>query len=118
MRVTRVGKFLRHSSLDELPQLINVLKGEMSLVGPRPHAIAHDQYYGRRVPNYHLRFQAKPGITGKAQVAGFRGEIRDIGHMEARVGCDLEYIEDWSVAKDIRILLQTLTTAPFQSSAY
>jgi putative colanic acid biosysnthesis UDP-glucose lipid carrier transferase len=117
-RVTRVGKFLRRSSIDELPQLVNVLKGEMSLVGPRPHAVAHDQYYGREVPNYHLRFQAKPGITGRAQVAGLRGEVRDLAQMQARVGCDLEYIENWSLTLDARILFLTVTTAPFQPSAY
>jgi len=89
-RVTWVGKFLRRSSIDELPQLINVLKGDMSLVGPRPHAVAHDQYYTQMVPDYHLRFHAKPGITGMAQVAGFRGEVRDIPHMQARVARDLE----------------------------
>jgi putative colanic acid biosynthesis UDP-glucose lipid carrier transferase len=117
-RVTWIGKFLRRSSIDELPQLINVLKGEMSLVGPRPHAVAHDQYYTQMVPNYHLRFHAKPGITGLAQIAGFRGEIRDIPHMQARVGRDLEYIENWSLAMDVRILFFTVTSAPFHRSAY
>ena len=117
-RVTWVGKFLRRSSIDELPQLINVLKGEMSLVGPRPHAVAHDQYYTQMVPSYHLRFRAKPGITGLAQIAGFRGEIRDIPHMQARVDRDLEYIEHWSLAKDLRILFFTVTSAPFHRSAY
>jgi putative colanic acid biosysnthesis UDP-glucose lipid carrier transferase len=117
-RVTWVGKFLRRSSIDELPQLINVLKGEMSLVGPRPHAVAHDQYYTQMVPDYHLRFHTKPGITGLAQVAGFRGEIRDIPHMQARVARDLEYIENWSLAMDMRILFLTVTSAPFHRSAY
>ena len=77
-RTTAVGRFLRRSSIDELPQLLNVLKGEMSLVGPRPHAVAHDQYYLQTVPNYKLRFYSKPGITGLAQIKGFRGEVRDI----------------------------------------
>jgi putative colanic acid biosynthesis UDP-glucose lipid carrier transferase len=117
-RVTWVGKFLRRSSIDELPQLINVLKGEMSLVGPRPHAVAHDQYYTQMVASYHLRFQAKPGITGMAQIEGFRGEVRDIPHMQARVARDLEYIENWSPAMDARILFLTLTSAPFHRSAY
>jgi putative colanic acid biosynthesis UDP-glucose lipid carrier transferase len=117
-RVTWFGKFLRCSSLDELPQLINVLKGEMSLVGPRPHAVAHDQYYSQMISNYHLRFHAKPGITGMAQVEGFRGEIRDISHMQARVGRDLDYIENWSLAMDVRILFLTVTAAPFHRSAY
>ena len=117
-RVTAVGRFLRCSSIDELPQLINVLKGEMSLVGPRPHAVAHDQYYTQMVPSYHLRFRAKPGITGLAQIAGFRGEIRDVPHMQARVARDLEYIEDWQLAMDARILFLTVTSAPFHRSAY
>jgi putative colanic acid biosynthesis UDP-glucose lipid carrier transferase len=117
-RVTSVGKFLRRSSIDELPQLINVLKGEMSLVGPRPHAVAHDQYYTQMVPDYHLRFHTRPGITGMAQVTGFRGEVRDIQHMQGRVARDLEYIENWSLALDIRILFLTVTTAPFHDSAY
>ena len=117
-RVTWVGRILRRTSIDELPQLINVLKGEMSLVGPRPHAVAHDLYYAQLVPSYYLRFHAKPGITGLAQVAGFRGEVHDIQHMQARVVHDLEYIENWSLAADARILFLTVTTAPFHRSAY
>jgi putative colanic acid biosynthesis UDP-glucose lipid carrier transferase len=117
-RVTELGKFLRRASLDELPQLVNVLKGEMSLVGPRPHAVAHDQYYAQMMPNYHLRFHAKPGITGRAQVAGFRGEVHDISHMQGRLHRDLEYIENWSLAMDVHILILTVTTAPFHHSAY
>ncbi|HWY63129.1 MAG TPA: sugar transferase [Rhizomicrobium sp.] len=111
-RITWVGKFLRHSSIDELPQLINVLKGEMSLVGPRPHAVAHDDYYTQVLPSYHLRFRATPGITGLAQISGFRGEVRDIPHMQARVACDLEYIESWSLAMDARVLFFTIACAP------
>lgn len=117
-RVTRLGRFLRRSSFDELPQLLNVLKGEMSLVGPRPHAVAHDEYFLQTVPSYHLRFHTVPGITGLAQVAGYRGEIRDIQHMEARIAKDLEYIEDWSIALDVRILLQTAVCASFHRMAY
>jgi exopolysaccharide biosynthesis polyprenyl glycosylphosphotransferase len=117
-RVTRVGRFLRRSSIDELPQLINVLKGEMSLVGPRPHALAHDEYYSSTVPNYHLRFRTKPGITGLAQVEGLRGEIRDIDHMQARVSRDLAYIEGWSWTLDARILFLTVASAPFHKTAY
>jgi putative colanic acid biosynthesis UDP-glucose lipid carrier transferase len=112
-RVTRVGKFLRRSSIDELPQLINVLRGEMSLVGPRPHAVAHDLYYAQTVPSYHLRFRTKPGITGLAQITGFRGEVRDSRHMEARVAHDLRYIRNWSPALDIKILFITVLSAPF-----
>ncbi|MBN9545217.1 MAG: sugar transferase [Alphaproteobacteria bacterium] len=117
-RTTMVGRFLRRSSIDELPQLLNVLKGEMSLVGPRPHAVAHDQYYSQTVPAYDLRFFSKPGITGLAQVRGFRGEVRDIHHMEERIACDLEYIESWSLAMDLRILFLTAVSAPFHSTAY
>jgi undecaprenyl-phosphate galactose phosphotransferase/putative colanic acid biosynthesis UDP-glucose lipid carrier transferase len=117
-RVTGLGRFLRRSSIDELPQLINVLKGEMSLVGPRPHAVAHDQYYATVVPNYQLRFHTRPGITGLAQVSGYRGEVRDPVHMQSRVEHDLEYIGNWSMAMDARILLLTLTAAPFHDAAY
>ena len=117
-RTTAVGRFLRRSSIDELPQLLNVLKGEMSLVGPRPHAVAHDQYYLQTVPNYKLRFYSKPGITGLAQIKGFRGEVRDIHHMEERIACDLEYIENWSLATDARILFLTAVSAPFHRTAY
>jgi putative colanic acid biosynthesis UDP-glucose lipid carrier transferase len=117
-RTTAVGRFLRRSSIDELPQLLNVLKGEMSLVGPRPHAVAHDQYYLQTVPNYKLRFYSKPGITGLAQIKGFRGEVRDIHHMEERIACDLEYIENWSLATDVRILFLTAVSTPFHRAAY
>jgi putative colanic acid biosynthesis UDP-glucose lipid carrier transferase len=117
-RTTAVGRFLRRFSLDEIPQLLNVLKGEMSLVGPRPHAVAHDKYYLQTVPTYKLRFYSKPGITGLAQIDGFRGEVRDIPHMEQRVARDLEYIENWSLAQDIRILFLTVVSAPFHRSAY
>jgi putative colanic acid biosynthesis UDP-glucose lipid carrier transferase len=117
-RTTAVGRFLRRFSIDELPQLLNVLKGEMSLVGPRPHAVAHDNYYMQTVPTYKLRFYSKPGITGLAQIDGFRGEVRDILHMEERVARDLEYIETWSLAQDIRILFLTVVRTPFHRSAY
>jgi len=118
LRVTRVGRILRRSSFDELPQLLNVLKGEMSLVGPRPHAVAHDEYYGQTVPSYILRFQVTPGITGLAQVSGYRGEVRDIQHMEARVAKDLEYIQGWSLARDVRILARTAVCGAFHRMAY
>lgn len=117
-RTTAIGRFLRRSSLDELPQLLNVLKGEMSLVGPRPHAIAHDAYYSKVVPNYALRFAAKPGITGLAQVQGYRGEITSIANMQGRVDRDIEYITNWSVALDIKILLLTVFSVPFHKAAY
>ncbi len=117
-RTTHIGRFLRRLSIDELPQLLNVLKGDMSLVGPRPHAVAHDEYYMQTVPTYKLRFYCKPGITGLAQIEGFRGEIRDIPHMEQRVARDLAYIENWSLASDIRILFLTVVSTPFHRSAY
>src|SRR6202012_3435704 len=101
-RVTKIGRFLRRSSIDELPQLINVLKGDMSLVGPRPHAIAHDQYYGALIPHYVHRFRAKPGITGLAQVNGLRGEIHSLDGMVDRVAMDNTYIDEWSLGMDVQ----------------
>lgn len=106
-RITRVGAVLRKLSLDELPQLINVLGGEMSLVGPRPHAIAHDQQFMRVVPNYAERFRARPGITGLAQVHGLRGEIVRESGVILRAAADIRYIQTWSLASDIRILVRT-----------
>jgi lipopolysaccharide/colanic/teichoic acid biosynthesis glycosyltransferase len=91
-RVTRVGRFLRRSSLDELPQLLNVLKGDMSLVGPRPHALAHDDHYSGLLAEYAFRHHVKPGITGWAQVNGFRGETPTIDLMKRRIDLDLQYI--------------------------
>jgi Undecaprenyl-phosphate glucose phosphotransferase len=106
-RVTRVGRFLRKTSIDELPQLLNVLAGDMSLVGPRPHAIAHDVAYAELIEPYPARHNVKPGITGWAQVNGCRGETRDVGLMQRRVDHDLDYIEQWSLLLDIRIILMT-----------
>jgi lipopolysaccharide/colanic/teichoic acid biosynthesis glycosyltransferase len=103
-----VGALLRKLSIDELPQLWNVLKGDMSIVGPRPHALAHDEYYGALIPTYAARFRAKPGLTGYAQVNGFRGEIRDTRCMSDRVAADNSYIEEWSPALDMAILLRTV----------
>jgi len=106
-RITRVGAVLRKLSVDELPQLINVLKGEMSLVGPRPHAVAHDREFMRLVPNYAERFRARPGITGLAQISGLRGEIAGESAIILRTVADIRYIETWSLAADIRILART-----------
>ncbi len=106
-RVTRVGRILRRSSIDELPQLFNVLLGHMSLVGPRPHALAHDSYYGDLLSEYAFRHHVKPGITGWAQVRGFRGETSRVEQMKGRVDCDLWYINNWSLALDLRILILT-----------
>jgi putative colanic acid biosynthesis UDP-glucose lipid carrier transferase len=106
-RITRIGRFLRKSSIDELPQLINVLKGEMSLVGPRPHARAHDVYYSRKIDGYNGRQQVKPGITGWAQVHGCRGETRTLDEMRERVDHDLWYVRHASVLLDLEILFRT-----------
>lgn len=106
-RITRVGGFLRKASIDELPQLINVLKGQMSLVGPRPHARAHDAYYSRLIDGYNGRQQVKPGITGWAQVHGCRGETRTLDDMRRRVEYDLWYVRHASVALDLEILFRT-----------
>lgn len=107
-RVTRVGAVLRRTSIDELPQLLNVVKGDMSLVGPRPHAVAHDQFYSSLVEGYAGRFRAKPGITGLAQVEGRRGEIQNIADMRARVALDQKYIDEWSFSTDLAILARTV----------
>jgi putative colanic acid biosysnthesis UDP-glucose lipid carrier transferase len=106
-RVTKVGRFLRRASLDELPQILNVLKGEMSLVGPRPHALAHDEKFSGEINIYADRHQMRPGMTGLAQVTGHRGPTAVAGKMEARVATDMIYIRNWSVWLDIKILLHT-----------
>lgn len=106
-RVTAVGYWLRRTSIDELPQLVNVLRGEMALVGPRPHAAAHDAHYAPLVTNYTLRFAVKPGLTGWAQINNARGETDTIEKMARRVTLDLEYIRDWSIWLDLRILALT-----------
>jgi Undecaprenyl-phosphate glucose phosphotransferase len=117
-RVTRVGAFLRRTSLDELPQFWNVIRGEMSVVGPRPHAIAHNTYYGKLIEKYANRHRVKPGITGWAQVHGFRGETTDPDMMAKRVGYDLEYIETWSIWLDLKIVMMTPLFGLFRRSAY
>jgi putative colanic acid biosysnthesis UDP-glucose lipid carrier transferase len=117
-RTTWLGAFLRRSSIDELPQLLNVLKGDMSLVGPRPHALAHDEFYGAAIENYDARFLARPGISGLAQVSGLRGPTPNIEWMAARVALDLKYIRNWSVGLDLRILLQTFVVGPFDPAAF
>ena len=106
-RVTRFGAFLRRTSLDELPQFINVLQGRMSIVGPRPHAVAHNELYRGLIGGYMLRHKVKPGITGLAQVSGFRGETDTIDKMSARIHCDLEYLRHWSLQLDLSIILKT-----------
>ncbi len=106
-RVSRVGRMLRATGLDELPQLWNVLRGEMTLVGPRPHAVAHDTYYIPQVRNYHLRFRAKPGITGWAQINNARGATPTLASMQARIDLDLWYIGHGNIWLDLIILLRT-----------
>jgi undecaprenyl-phosphate galactose phosphotransferase/putative colanic acid biosynthesis UDP-glucose lipid carrier transferase len=106
-RVTRFGRILRATSIDELPQLINILRGDMSLVGPRPHAVAHDDGYIASIANYAFRQHVKPGLTGWAQVNGFRGETPRLELMERRVDCDLWYIKNWSFWLDLRIIVLT-----------
>ncbi|MFC0406628.1 undecaprenyl-phosphate glucose phosphotransferase [Roseomonas elaeocarpi] len=110
-RVTRVGQVLRRTSLDELPQLFNVLRGEMSLVGPRPHALSHNDHYAKLIDGYLGRHRVQPGITGWAQVNGFRGETDTVDKMKARVEYDLAYIDNWSVLLDLKILLLTVVTS-------
>jgi Undecaprenyl-phosphate glucose phosphotransferase len=117
-RITPLGKFLRRTSLDELPQLFNVLEGAMSVVGPRPHAVEHNEKYSKIIQGYFSRHRVKPGITGWAQVKGFRGETDVPGKMEARVEHDVFYIKNWSLLFDIKILLLTLLVVPFQKNAY
>lgn len=117
-RVTPLGRILRRSSLDELPQLINVMKGEMSLVGPRPHALAHNHAYAKTIENYSGRHKMKPGITGWAQVNGYRGETSENELMAERVRCDLEYIDNWSLWFDLKILVLTVAAVLFPKNAY
>ena len=117
-RVTRVGAFLRRTSLDELPQFINVLQGRMSIVGPRPHALAHNEYYKDLVESYMKRHKVKPGITGLAQVRGYRGETDTLDKMQKRVECDLEYINNWSMWLDLRIIIWTVFKGFVNPNAY
>jgi Undecaprenyl-phosphate glucose phosphotransferase len=117
-RVTRVGRWLRKTSFDELPQLINILRGEMSLVGPRPHAVAHDELYSKLVENYELRQHVKPGVTGWAQVNGLRGETPSVDIMLRRIDFDLWYAANSSLTLDLQILLRTLLTVLRQDNAY
>jgi Undecaprenyl-phosphate glucose phosphotransferase len=117
-RVTRIGRVLRRTNLDEIPQLLNVILGDMSLVGPRPHAVVHNTEYEERIRLYARRHNVKPGITGWAQVNGFRGETNSIDKMQKRVEHDLFYIDHWSVLFDIKILLMTLFSPRSYHNAY
>ena len=113
-RVTSIGKFLRRSNIDELPQFFNVFLGDMSVVGPRPHMLKHTEQYSELIRHYKVRHFIKPGITGWAQVSGYRGLTDELWKMEKRVEYDMEYLEKWDFMRDIRIIFMTL----FGSKAY
>jgi putative colanic acid biosynthesis UDP-glucose lipid carrier transferase len=117
-RITRYGRFLRRTSLDELPQFINVLQGRMSIVGPRPHALAHNEQYKESVHTYMQRHRVKPGITGWAQINGWRGETDTLEKMQKRVECDLYYINNWSIGFDLKIILLTFLKGFISRNAY
>lgn len=117
-RVTRVGAFIRKTSIDELPQLINILRGDMSFVGPRPHAIAHDDAYASQVPEYSKRYLVKPGLTGWAQINRARGETETVDKMARRVHLDIEYIRNWTFWLDLRILVLTPLALITSDEAY
>jgi putative colanic acid biosynthesis UDP-glucose lipid carrier transferase len=117
-RVTKIGGFLRRTSLDELPQFINVLQGRMSIVGPRPHAVAHNEQYRKLIKGYMLRHKVKPGITGWAQVNGLRGETATLDKMEARIQYDLDYLRNWSPWLDLWIVLKTVKVVLTRENAF
>ena len=117
-RTTPVGRFLRKTSIDELPQLFNVLRNEMSLIGPRPHALSHDEFYSMHIPHYKSRFAALPGLSGLAQVNGARGATPQIQDMEKRISYDLTYIHKASFSTDIKIAVATVREMFFSSSAF
>lgn len=117
-RITRLGAFLRKTSLDELPQFINVLQGRMSVVGPRPHAVAHNELYRKLVRGYMVRHKVKPGITGWAQVNGYRGETETVEKMQQRIDYDLEYLRNWSLRLDLDIILKTVLLVIKDKQAY
>ncbi|MBI5138128.1 MAG: undecaprenyl-phosphate glucose phosphotransferase [Nitrospirae bacterium] len=117
-RITRFGAFLRRTSLDELPQFYNVLQGRMSIVGPRPHAVAHNEQYRRLIKGYMWRHKVRPGITGLAQVAGYRGETETLDKMEKRVEYDLNYIRNWSLFLDLKIIALTVVRGFTHKNAY
>jgi putative colanic acid biosynthesis UDP-glucose lipid carrier transferase len=117
-RITRLGAFLRRTSLDELPQFLNVLTGEMSIVGPRPHAVAHNEEYRKLIHGYMLRHKVKPGITGWAQVNGWRGETDTLEKMSKRIEHDLDYIRRWELSFDLKIILMTIFSSSTRKNAY
>ena len=117
-RVTKFGKFIRKTSLDELPQFINVLQGRMSIVGPRPHAISHNELYRKLIKGYMVRHKVKPGITGWAQVNGFRGETETVDSMQKRIDFDIDYLKKWSLGLDVKIILKTVLLIFKDAKAY
>jgi putative colanic acid biosynthesis UDP-glucose lipid carrier transferase len=117
-RITPLGAFMRRTSLDELPQFFNVLQGRMSIVGPRPHAVSHNELYRKLIKGYMVRHKVKPGITGWAQVNGHRGETDTIEKMQARVEYDLEYLRNWSLGLDLQIIVRTVRLVFFDRHAY
>jgi len=117
-RITPLGRFLRKTSLDEFPQFFNVLQGRMSIVGPRPHAVAHNELYRKLIKGYMLRHKVKPGITGWAQVNGFRGETETLEKMSGRIEFDLEYLRNWSLRLDLYIIAKTAWVIFFRKDAY
>jgi putative colanic acid biosysnthesis UDP-glucose lipid carrier transferase len=117
-RITALGAVLRKFSIDELPQLLNVLRGEMSLIGPRPHAVAHDEMWGEHAPGYNLRFRAKPGLTGYAAICGFRGEVKELQAIVDRVEADNEYIDTWTFGLDMKIVWRTIPLVFSDTNAY
>jgi len=117
-RITKIGAFLRRTSLDELPQFINVLQGRMSIVGPRPHAVAHNEQYRKLISGYMLRHKVKPGITGWAQIHGFRGETDTLDKMQKRIEYDLQYLKNWSLGLDLKIIFRTALVFFHSHNAY
>jgi len=117
-RFTRVGRFLRRTSLDELPQLFNVLEGKMSFIGPRPHAVAHNEQYRKLISGYMIRYKVRPGMSGWAQIHGLRGETSTLEQMRLRVQYDLEYLRNWSVLLDVKIMLRTALVVLRGSNAH
>jgi putative colanic acid biosynthesis UDP-glucose lipid carrier transferase len=118
VRITRLGRFLRKTSLDELPQFVNVLQGRMSIVGPRPHAVAHNEMYRKLIKGYMVRHKVKPGITGWAQVNGYRGETETLDKMQGRIDYDLDYLRHWSLRLDLFIIYKTVRVVMGDQKAY
>jgi putative colanic acid biosynthesis UDP-glucose lipid carrier transferase len=117
-RVTPLGVFMRKTSIDEMPQFVNVLQGRMSIVGPRPHAVAHNEMYRKLIKGYMVRHKVKPGITGWAQVSGYRGETDTLEKMKGRIDYDLDYLRNWSLWLDIYIIFKTIGTVLHDKKAY